>query len=177
MKLKELPNTVVHVPTQEEYDELMKILEDGGWGWLGDKRNWGEYGDKTCVRVTTANGVGYTSVGVTLEGVWWYTQHGYRIITLKEFKKEQGLDMDYKQGDVLVDKDGNKRKILGVCGEVYHISRPDDFTKYSVGYTKEDLDSWGYTLYTGTTEDIVEVTLEEVAKLKKVDVSKIRIKG
>lgn len=33
MKLKELPNTVVHCKTRKEYDQLMKMYEEAGWRW------------------------------------------------------------------------------------------------------------------------------------------------
>jgi len=33
MKLKELPNTVIHCKSRSEYDKLMKIYEEGGWVW------------------------------------------------------------------------------------------------------------------------------------------------
>lgn len=35
MKLRELPNTVVHCRTKEEYDRLMQLYEQAGWRWCG----------------------------------------------------------------------------------------------------------------------------------------------
>ena len=36
-KLYEMPNTVVHVRTKEEYDEYAKMCEDVGWEWIDGK--------------------------------------------------------------------------------------------------------------------------------------------
>lgn len=45
----------------------------------------------------------------------------------------------YKQGDILVDKDGKKRKILGICGEIILVSHSDRFDNFFRGYTENDL--------------------------------------
>lgn len=39
INLKSLENTVVHTPTEAEYDELMKIYEDAGWKWVSLRLN------------------------------------------------------------------------------------------------------------------------------------------
>ena len=39
--------------------------------------------------------------------------------------------MNYVQNDILIDKDGNKVKVLGVAGLLYWVSYNDDFTKAS----------------------------------------------
>lgn len=52
---KKLPeNTVVHVPTQEEYDHLMGIYEELGWKWCGgvspkEDDFWAEDREATCI--------------------------------------------------------------------------------------------------------------------------------
>lgn len=54
-----------------------------------------------------------------------------------------------KQGDILINKQGDKRKILGVCGEVYFLSHPDDFeliTISSFAWTEKEIEEIGYTL-------------------------------
>lgn len=54
--------------------------------------------------------------------------------------------MKYKQGDIIKNEDG-KRKILGICGEVYFLSFDNDFS-HSCGnnYTNTDLEDMGYKL-------------------------------
>lgn len=82
--------------------------------------------------------------------------------------------MKYKEGDVLVDYHGNKSKILGVCGLVYFKSYDNDFTECSsCGYTQEELDNDGYTLFTEPEEKVL--TMNEVAKLAGVSVDKLKI--
>lgn len=84
--------------------------------------------------------------------------------------------MKYKQGDILVDNKGDIRKVLGVCGEVYILSCVDDHRSASnFLWTDHDLDSSCIKLKPSVA-DVVELTLEDVAKLKGVPVDKIRIK-
>ena len=54
---------------------------------------------------------------------------------------------EWKQGDILVDKEGDKCKILGICGDAYFISLENDFgwINHSI-YTKEELEGLGYEL-------------------------------
>lgn len=54
---------------------------------------------------------------------------------------------DLEEGDVVVDKYGDERKVLGACGEVYFLSRWDNFKK-AIGdcCTLEEIKQAGYTL-------------------------------
>lgn len=52
----------------------------------------------------------------------------------------------YKQGDILIGTDGYKRKILGVCGEVYHISDLISLSYPDLVETDASLEAEGYTL-------------------------------
>jgi hypothetical protein len=52
----------------------------------------------------------------------------------------------YKENDILIDKYSDKRKILGVCGEVYFISQENEFEYASSVATKKDLEDIGYKL-------------------------------
>ena len=54
--------------------------------------------------------------------------------------------MKYKEGDILVSKEGNKSKVLGVCGQVYLMSHPDEFDRCSNGFTEQELDELGFTI-------------------------------
>lgn len=53
----------------------------------------------------------------------------------------------YKQGDILINADGDKRKVLGVSGLVYHMSSWKYFYKSDANFTQEQLDEYGYKLY------------------------------
>ena len=50
-----------------------------------------------------------------------------------------------KQGDLIKDEDGNTRKVLGVCGEVVHISCSDDHDALLATYAEPQLKRLGYT--------------------------------
>lgn len=51
----------------------------------------------------------------------------------------------FKQGDIIKNSDG-KRKILGICGEVYFLSWNNDFEEMCFGMTIKELKKNGYTL-------------------------------
>lgn len=87
MTLKELPNTVVHVPTQAGYDELMQIYDDAWWRWyFGRKpkgiKYWHVKKEETCVEVESTFGYARKP---------FYERMDYKVITLQQFKELQGL--------------------------------------------------------------------------------------
>lgn len=61
--------------------------------------------------------------------------------------------MKYKVGDILISEHGNKRKILGICGEVYFISEVNYFKRTGISYTQYELDKFGYKLYKESTSN------------------------
>ena len=97
MKLKNLSNTVVNTKTQQEYDELMEICERGGWKWCDgrvptDDNCWVKYKENTCVKACDY---------LTYSPINYFKGEGYQIISLQEFKREQG--MAYKVSSNLYD--------------------------------------------------------------------------
>jgi hypothetical protein len=89
MELKELPNTVVHCKTKDEYDRLMQFYEDAGWTWGGGSRPKPSYWsfesrstDHECRTVIEVKN-GFCNC----DG-----RHFYNVITFAEFLKEQGID-------------------------------------------------------------------------------------
>lgn len=76
MKLSPLPNTVVHLKTQAEYDEYMQMCEDAGWV-VFTINYWTSYKDKTCVLVDS---------DLLYSDRDWYKSGGYTILTLPELK-------------------------------------------------------------------------------------------
>jgi len=63
-------------------------------------------------------------------------------------------------GDVIVDKDGDERKILGVCGEAVFVSQFGDFDNFHTGIGKKELQKIGYKIK-DATEETPEYTMEE----------------
>ena len=98
MKLREMPNTVVHCKTREEYDRLMQIYEEAGWSWsIGQIRphegfeEWSE-GGKYQLYITVKN--------------IWDRRSSYefaKTLSLSDFLREQGIDQlkpeDLSPGD------------------------------------------------------------------------------
>mgnify|MGYP003532267889 FL=1 len=76
-----------------------------------------------------------------------YSWAVYNDISASEIGYLKPYEVKYKEGDVLVDLDGNKRMVLGVCGGVHLMSDCDDFKTYDNGFTKEELDELGYKLF------------------------------
>lgn len=94
---------------------------------------------------------------------------------------EKTLD-DLEEGDILVDDDGDFTKVLGVCGQMVFITGYESSIEqlnsnaHHSTWTVPQLKEVGFTVYQPEeTEDVI-VTLDEIAKLKGVDVSKIKIK-
>lgn len=55
--------------------------------------------------------------------------------------------MKYKQGDILINNAGNKRKILGLCGNIYFVSAIDDFDFCdSANWTEKAFYKYSYRL-------------------------------
>jgi len=54
---------------------------------------------------------------------------------------------EWKQGDILIDEEGEEAKILGICGEAYFIMMENKFgwATHSI-YTKEELERMEYKL-------------------------------
>jgi len=74
-------------------------------------------------------------------------------------------DTMYKKGDVLVGENGEKRKVLGVCGDVHFLSYTIDLDKYDEGYTKQDLDDFDFKLEGDEASEAIK-TLERLGKIK-----------
>jgi len=67
-----------------------------------------------------------------------------------------------------------KRTVLGVCGRVIFLSWPGDKDRYYGCYTKEALIKIEYTIVRDTPP-IIEISLQDIADLKGVDVKSIKI--
>lgn len=99
----------------------------------------------------------------------------FNIVSFEEFCKLKNINtMKYKEGDIIVNDNGNKRKILAVCGELYAVSNDNHFDEFGYWDTESYLDSQKYKLY--EEPKVVELTLEDIAKKFEVDVDNLKIK-
>lgn len=82
-----------------------------------------------------------------------------------------------EKGDILVDSDGDKRQVLAVLEDIVFFSAYDGFDITGGYETKQTLQDEGNTIEDTPPEDnTVELTLSEVAKKFKIDITKLRIK-
>ena len=91
----------------------------------------------------------------------------------------KNLSLAEKDWDTLrvgdeVERRHGKRTVLGVCGRVIFLSFPDDKDRCSNVWTKEELIKGGHTIVQDTPL-IIELTLQDIADLKGVDVKSIKI--
>ena len=97
LDLTPIEKTTVYTPTQEDYWDLMRVYECGGWKWsvgrsLPTQKNfWSEYKEKTCIGA----GVGYFKGGVYNEGRFMYgdreffLEEGWDVLSSQEFYDKQ----------------------------------------------------------------------------------------
>lgn len=79
----------------------------------------------------------------------------------------------YKEGDILVHPDREKRMILGVCGRVYHVSKWGNYDKASSTiYTQKEFDEYGWKLLT-EAEDEEQKAIELLEKRGRIKEGKI----
>jgi len=149
----------------EGYPKRMMVWDDGG-----------EVHER--IVLCYANGAKYPYKTANDEGAIASWQYAKDIAPEKPRTIEDGL----VHGDVIVDRDGEKSKILGVCGDVFFRSSIGDFdVASSYPHTLKELIRKGWKLEPElTTEEpeIVELTIQDISEGKGagVDPKFIRIK-
>jgi len=118
-------------------------------------------------------------------------QFGARADDKLGYRYSWGLNKDFTDTDVTnlcpLEKDWDtlqigdeienllgKRTVLGVCGRVIFLSDKGNKDRYSSGYTKDELIEDGFTIVQDAPP-IIEITLQDIADLKGVDVKSIKI--
>ena len=142
--------TYIQTPTEEIYNRLMRRLEDLGYEWWNKenptkKNYWDYYREDTVIYIRDNKTI-------------LYDKFSFAKINNIKLNKEIGGFM-YKEGDILVNHTGYEKKVLGVCGEVYLMSRADEFDESGSCYTEKELLDKGYKLKEETDE------VEEAIKL------------
>lgn len=96
-------------------------------------------------------------------------------------EKPRTIKDGLEQGDVIVFPDGEKAKILGVCGDAFFRSSAGDFDTASSVHTLKELILDGWKLESELTDQepaLVELTIQDISEGKGagVDPKFIRIK-
>lgn len=183
---------VMHCSTREEAEDFCRVMHEAGMTWC-DKRkytdvnNWGVFKKKTCYNFNT-NSCGYGD---------FYIENGYIILEWSEYMGKTFTKSDLKNGDVIVDREG---RINIVCVETKTCITPtggfnrledikDDLTnlidqRFDIvdvyRPTEPNQCCFSEIAYNGVhvfhrDEEPIEVTLEEIAKLKGVSADRIKI--
>jgi hypothetical protein len=85
-------------------------------------------------------------------------------------------DLDHlEEGDILVNKDGDEYKVLGVHKYMVHLSGNNDFEAIGCGYTLEELKKCGFKLK-DQQDETLEVTLDDIADKFNVNVKNLKVK-
>lgn len=88
----------------------------------------------------------------------------------KELIKEEYM---FNVGDIVKSKNGSKRKVLAVCGELTALSNSDTYDYFSnLWFTKEEIKEYIYEL---AKEDEKVVTMQEIADKFGVDVDSLKV--
>ena len=91
---------------------------------------------------------------------------------------EKRLEYGYCDiGDILIDEYGQELTILDTRKILFDYSDPEDVDEHEGTLTYKEANVMGWKIkQVEVVEEMIEMTLEEVAKLRGVDVSKLRIK-
>lgn len=76
----------------------------------------------------------------------------------EERKKDISDITTYEVGDVLVDREGYEKILLGICDKVIFLSALSDFNDYGGAYTIEQLIRYNYSFKTPTPKPTEEET-------------------
>lgn len=106
------------------------------------------------------------------------------IINLRDLQKDISDISTYEIGDILVDKDESITRVLGISGEVIHLSA---FTYEGSNSDMLKQCSYSWTIYSikrnglkfkdqPPTSEITELTLDQISEKFGIPVDKIRIK-
>ncbi|MCK4650453.1 hypothetical protein KAT36_04455 [Candidatus Pacearchaeota archaeon] len=99
LDLTPLEGTAVHVPTQEECDELMQVYELGDWKWCGGDlptslNHW--YKEETCVDA----GIGFLNKKEKQFGYGdneFYIKENLKVLSTSEFYDIEKINLEMRK--------------------------------------------------------------------------------
>jgi hypothetical protein len=143
-----LDNIAIHVPTQAECDELVRVLESRGYKARGGVpitvlNRWFHHRDYTCIDIQD-NRLGYCSRS-------WYEKKGYKIITLKEALTLLNMDKtkickeNLVAGEtVIIDTQDNTALVLEVGERSFLRTVFGNHTEAGKWYTFAEAEAWDW---------------------------------
>lgn len=79
-------------------------------------------------------------------------------------------------GDILVDKEENEDRVIGVCGEAIFIGYVDGSRAANYYYTAAELRKGGWTIKGAGTDDTVELSIAELEQKLGYEAGSLRVK-
>lgn len=184
---------VMHCSTKEEAEDFCRVMHEAGKKWCNgapylNSTEWDDYKENTCYRF---NNDSFGSLQL-------YKNDNYLILEWSSYMNKSFTLSDLKNGDVIVYRNG---KVNIVCTDTGTCITPNSGFN-SLKDTKDDLSDYycpSYDIvdiYRPTAphhcsfsehlykegkhvfhrnEEPIEITLEEIAKLKGVSVDRIKI--
>lgn len=184
----------MHCKTKEEAEDFCRVMHEDGKTWYND----GSYLDNTCFETYFEDTVYYFNRG-SYRNTGYAKKHSHTILEWSDFMKKEFTKEDLKNGDVVVLRNNNVGVILPQLGaivlkdgvfdmrglsddflactgakldcdimDVYRPQKPWQCQFHKEAYLK------GEHVY-HRDESPVEITIEEIAKLKGVSVDRIKI--
>jgi hypothetical protein len=183
-----MPNTVVYLKTQEEYDEYMKMCEEVGWKWHGGQlptqNNVFNYYTDVCVVIKE---------NLIYSDKKYYEEEEYNILSFSELlNKLKNCDiktcLEFRELHPYLIyallENGAKPELID--GEISCIFHTDDFLIRVVGEThnfevqfgvKKTFDRWGnsvdFTFSLEITEDDSFETIQRYVDNKLMTISEL----
>lgn len=186
---------VMHCKTEEETIDFCRVMDEAGLCWYNgrsykERNNYDWFNEKTCYNF---NKGGYS-------GISFYRAENFEILEWSDFMNKQFSKSDLRNGDVCVQRDGIVEIAIVDLGcflvksgynlidefnenleyndsefnihDIVKVYRP----KHPCQCCFEELSfAEGELVFDRAAIEPVDVTLEEIAKLKGVSVDRIRI--
>lgn len=184
---------VMHCSTEKESRDFCRVMHEAGKRWYNGtsylyRTGWSVLKEEIC----------YNFNEDTYDCRSFYIEGEYKILEWSDYMSDFFTKSDLKSGDVIVRRNGDVEIVcleIGVCIlrngynrindieedltckkdnfydiiDVYRPMEPSHCQFTHTAYTK------GEHIYHRKEEDPVEITLQEIAKLKGVSVDKIKI--
>lgn len=141
-----MKNIIVHCPTKELWKKVQKKMFDKSeWSSVSKEilDEWDEYEEESCISILKENG---WKMRFGTRGCYQEHNPAISITPAEEYLIETKTLDDLQKGDVVIDKIGNKRKVLARLENVVFLSRNDNLDYAGSWHTISDIKEYGYTL-------------------------------
>jgi len=173
MRIEIDKNYIVSLKTKAEYEEFSKITP--WYDNLAGIPDWREYPDEGgfALRVENREIKGFDNLSnyngyIDFRDYILITisDNSFNLVSSNSSKNLKPIVKSFDNpevGDVYSNESG-KRTVLGVAGRAIFLSGNNNKDNYNLAYTKKELIEYGYTIEGNKTEEVEEITMEELIK-------------